>query len=149
MLSRVNWFTYINSFNSGNNSVYTVEEQQLAKMVMVRLSCPHPLTLLSCSVNMTWHGYVTAGIIYSNAHGHHDVLAWPHATFVLYTYISTTWNSPGNCPCLLLAGSATANKTCLQLLLLLVFSSSFPDHALYTWVQAKSETYTIILSFPF
>lgn len=30
---------------------------------------------------MTSHGYVTAETFYSNAHTHHDVMAWQIATF--------------------------------------------------------------------
>ena len=43
---------------------------------------------------MTLHGYVTAEVTYSTVHGHHDVLSWPGATFVLKTYRGPTRETP-------------------------------------------------------
>ena len=42
---------------------------------------------------MTFHGYVTAEILDSNVHTRHDAVAWPLATLVLHTYVSTTWKA--------------------------------------------------------
>ena len=38
--------------------------------------------------------YVTAEVTYSTVHGHHDVLSWPGATFVLKTYRGPTRETP-------------------------------------------------------
>ena len=67
-------------------------KSKLANMTWSVSLTPWPLTLAPHFVN---NDYVTAEITYSTVHVHHNVLIRPQATFVLWVYISFTWEGPG------------------------------------------------------
>lgn len=87
---------------------------------------------------MTLHGYVMAEIIHSTVHMHHDIIAWPRATFVHVYLYKHHLKHP------LLLHQPWVNRARLQFLKFLEFSSSFPACILSTLGSSISET--VVLS---
>ena len=84
---------------------------------------------------MTWHGCVTAKIIYRNAHKYRDVLTWPRATFAHVYLYKRHLTQPVH-----LLRQPQQNGACLQFPRLLSFSFSVPTPALPTLGSAISKT---------